>query len=82
LKEKRYVDGLLFTVSATRLTDGELLILLSTNISNQDIFNLYGRRWEIETLFGALKSKGFNFEDTKIVHQERISNLRECPLFS
>jgi len=23
----------------------------------------YQKRWEIETMFGALKSKGFNFED-------------------
>jgi hypothetical protein len=35
----------------------------------------YGKRWEIETLFGCLKSRGFNFEDTHMVNPERIGKL-------
>lgn len=36
---------------------------------------IYAIRWEIETLFGCLKSKGFNFEDTHIVNRNRIKKL-------
>ena len=35
----------------------------------------YAKRWQIETLFGCFKSKGFNFEETHIVQPERISKL-------
>ena len=32
-------------------------------------------RWEIETLFGCLKGRGFHFEDTHITNRERIKKL-------
>ena len=35
----------------------------------------YKKRWGIETLFGALKSRGFNLEDTHLKEPERISRL-------
>lgn len=35
----------------------------------------YAQRWEIETLFGCLKSRGFNFEETHLTEYERISKL-------
>ena len=35
----------------------------------------YARRWEIETLFGILKSRGFNLEDTHLKDPERLSKL-------
>src|SRR5262249_26973902 len=35
----------------------------------------YKKRWGIETLFGALKSRGFNLEDTRLQDTERISRL-------
>ena len=36
---------------------------------------IYGLRWEIETLFGCLKGRGFNFEDTRITNRERIKKI-------
>ena len=33
------------------------------------------QREQIEYLFGALKTRGFNFEDTHLTHPDRISNL-------
>lgn len=36
---------------------------------------LYRRRWEIETLFAALKSRGFNLEQTCVTCPERIERL-------
>ena len=35
----------------------------------------YRIRWEIETLFSAMKTRGFNWEDTHITKSERLSNL-------
>ncbi|MBF0204857.1 MAG: transposase [Desulfamplus sp.] len=35
----------------------------------------YKLRWEIETLFGCLKSRGFNFEATHITKLDRIEKL-------
>jgi hypothetical protein len=48
-------------LSALRLPDGELLIVATDSLMIDPIGH-YGKRWEIETLFGCLKSKGFNFE--------------------
>lgn len=36
---------------------------------------LYQRRWAIETLFGVLKSRGFNLEATHLAAPERIERL-------
>ena len=36
---------------------------------------LYRRRWEIETLFAALKSRGFNLERTRLTRPERVERL-------
>lgn len=35
----------------------------------------YAVRWTMETLFGCLKSRGFNFEDTHLVKAERLSKM-------
>lgn len=35
----------------------------------------YGRRWEVETLFGALKSRGFDLEATHVSHADRLEKL-------
>ena len=53
------------------MPDGELLIVATDELSGFAI-KTYGLRWEIETLFACLKSKGFNFEDTHITKPERI----------
>ena len=36
---------------------------------------LYKQRWEIETLFGAFKSRGFNLENTHLKDREKIKKL-------
>lgn len=61
-------------LSALRLTDGELLIVATDTLMTDPVAH-YGKRWEIETLFGCLKSKGFHFEDTHIVNPARINKL-------
>ena len=66
-KQSIYLAGL-------RLADGELLVV-ATDCLSVDPIGHYGKRWQIETLFGCLKSKGFNFEDTHMVKPERIEKL-------
>ena len=73
LGERKLFDTTVF-LSALRLADGELLIV-ATATSGCDAIESYALRWEIETLFGCLKSKGFNFEDTHIVDRARIKRL-------
>lgn len=50
-------------------------LIVVTNQAPETAIEVYAIRWEIETLFGALKSKGFNFEDTHIIHRDRIKKL-------
>ena len=39
------------------------------------MLELYRKRWEIETLFAALKSRGFDLEATHMTNPDRISKL-------
>jgi len=74
LSDARKLWGQAVYLSALRLPDGELLIVATDSLLPDPIGH-YGKRWEIETLFGCLKSKGFNFEDTHIVEPARIGKL-------
>lgn len=40
-----------------------------------EAIKIYAIRWGIETLFGCLKSKGFNFEETHITRRDRIKKM-------
>lgn len=66
-KQKVYLSG-------SRSDRGELMIVASNQKTKYAIAN-YLMRWEIETLFGCLKTRGFSFEDTHLYHPERISKL-------
>jgi len=59
LSGKRWVWDRRVYVVATRLEDGELLIL-ATDHHPQTVLADYRLRWGIETLFAALKTRGFN----------------------
>lgn len=54
--------------------DAEYLIVV-TNLEPLEGMRLYGTRWKIETLFGALKSRGFNLELTRVTQSKRLENL-------
>ena len=60
-------------LEATRLTDGQLLVVCSDKEGKG--IESYGERWQIETLFGSLKSKGFNLEDTHMTAPAKIDRL-------
>ena len=74
LRKQRIMWGHRLFIAGQQLSDKEWLIL----ISDQSLAagkQFYGERWGIEVLFGACKTRGFNFEDTHVVKQERLFNL-------
>jgi IS4 transposase len=40
-----------------------------------DLFEAYRQRWEIETLFGCLKTRGFCLEATRVSEPERLKKM-------
>ncbi len=61
-------------LAGSRSDAGELMIV-ATNRHPKNAVSIYMRRWEIEILFGCLKTKGFRFEDTHLTKLERIDRL-------
>lgn len=57
-----------------RLADGELLIVASDQAC-PDAIAIYGKRWQIETLFACLKGRGFNLEETRVNDRTRIKRF-------
>jgi len=75
LGERNMTESLVH-LSGQRLETGELLIVAYTGLSDmQKCIDIYGLRWEIETLFGCLKGRGFNFEDTRVIKRRRIKKM-------
>ena len=74
IPEARRMWGMDLYLSGCRLKHGEYLILVSAEFCEQPQ-EQYRKRWGIETLFGALKSRGFNLEDTHLKDSERLSRL-------
>jgi hypothetical protein len=66
LPGRRPVWGCFVHLSALRLDDGEWLILATFGAPQEQAINAYADRWQVETLFGCLKTRGFNFEDTHL----------------
>ena len=52
----------------------EFTIIASFNQHDQALIN-YKERWQIETMFRAMKSSGFNLEETHLTDLQRISKL-------
>ncbi len=73
LPRPRRVWGMTVWVVGMRIKNEYLIVI--TDDAPDSALEDYGQRWEIETLFGCLKSRGFNFEDTHLTKPERISKL-------
>lgn len=73
-KRKQKVLGYLMGVSAVRISASEYLIVATREVEEQAL-NEYRKRWGIETLFGCLKSRGFDFEETHLWKRSRIERL-------
>lgn len=74
LKGKRKLWGLELFISGAKNDAGELMIIVTNDKPEQSI-DMYLKRWQIETLFGCLKGRGFNFEDTHIIDLNRIRKM-------
>jgi len=61
-------------VAVCRKEDGDNVIVVSSERTGRILLE-YGQRWQIETLFGCLKTRGFRLEDTHLTRGERISSL-------
>ncbi len=74
LRQTRCLWGHPVRVIAQRLPDQALLIIVTQMAVKTAIID-DRQRWSIETLFGILKSRGFNLEDTHLKQMERLSKL-------
>lgn len=74
LSGKRKVFGLDFNIAGMRCDDGDFLIVATTE-SAETAIEIYAYRWEIESLFASLKTRGFNLEDTHLTQLDRLSKL-------
>ncbi len=61
-------------VAVCRKTDGDNVIVISSEQRGRILLE-YGERWQIETLFGILKTRGFRLEDTDLTNGARVSRL-------
>ncbi len=76
------INGKKLLAQATRSDNNELVIVISNDTVASDLLVLYAIRWNIECLFGQLKTRGFNFEDTRITLPHRIGNLMKLIVLS
>ena len=68
------VYGVKLRVLATRNAAGEMLYLAYCGWSDSNL-RRYAQRWQTENLHAALKSRGFNLEDTGLTQAARVSTL-------
>ena len=73
-----YVNGQLCYLSASKIKDKhgapELQVIVSFSKPDESKL-LYKERWQIESAFKALKTSGFNMEDTHLTDIDRIRKL-------
>lgn len=74
LRHKRRLWGHWVYIAATRLADGELLVVATQSAPKSAIAD-YAKRWGIETLFGIFKTRGFCLESTHLTDPKRLSKL-------
>lgn len=75
IKGKRCIYGRdLYITGARSLASGELMVVVS-NCEVENAVEIYLKRWQIETLFGCLKSRGFRFEETHITDRAKIKKM-------
>ncbi|MGL4609221.1 MAG: transposase [Trueperaceae bacterium] len=68
------VYGVTVNIAGCRLKNGDFLIII-TNLDSQEGLQLYKERWRIESLFGVLKSRGFQLELSRLTSPDKLANL-------
>jgi len=80
-----FVNGQLCYLSASIIKNKqgipELQIIVSFN-KPDDSYSVYKERWQVESAFKALKTSGFNIEDTHLTDLDRINKLLALVLFA
>jgi len=78
LRQKYRVNGQLCHLSASKMKnkqgEPELQIIISFD-KQEEAQQIYKQRWQIETAFRALKSSGFNIQQTHLTDLARIEKL-------
>jgi hypothetical protein len=74
LRGARLLWGERWHVTGMRLPKGEYVIVVSEREVATALAD-YARRWEVETLFGCLKTRGFCLEATHVTEPERLKKL-------
>ena len=74
IEQPRRMWGEDWYFSGCYLGSGEYLILVSPTLDEAAVEE-YAKRWEIETLFAALKTRGFCLEQTHMTDPERLERL-------
>ncbi len=75
--KKKSVFGLPLYFGCKSIKKGraDFLYVVSNNLTPNDALETYKKRWSIEVLFGHLKKKGFNFENTHMSDKKKIDKL-------
>jgi len=62
-------------VSIERRKGSKEPMIVVSNFQFENPLGMYRRRWEIETMFGCFKTRGFRMEDTHITDPDKIEKL-------
>ncbi len=74
LKGLRKIGDTEVFVGGMKCISGEFFIAV-TFFNPEKLFEIYAKRWQIETMFACLKTRGFRFESTHLRDPDRISRL-------
>jgi transposase len=74
LSKPRKLYGTVLYLAGQKLPDGHYFIVGSATKTKR-LAHIYEHRWQIETLFGAFKSPGFNLESCRVNLAKRIKTL-------
>jgi hypothetical protein len=72
---KRNQDAPLMLNFAAKGIKDRTLVIVVTNQSAHNALAIYRKRWAIECLFSEAKTRGFNFEDTRLTIDKKLSLL-------
>ena len=62
-------------ISCKIIRNDYVILIYSAEIVKSESVRLYKIRWEIESMFKAMKSKGFNIENTHLTKTDRLSKM-------
>lgn len=81
-KKTIYDQQLYFGCKKISKGRSDFLYVASNNLTPSKALETYKKRWSIEVLFGHLKKKGFNFENTHMTAKKKIDKLVVVLTFS